>query len=334
MEDVSTITPAAAIEEKSNTLELVAPGVFRLKVLFVNVYIIKNKSKWAIIDAGLWGAAPYIIRAAEEQFGEYIRPEAIFLTHGHFDHIGAINNLLPHWPVPVYAHPLEFPYLTGRSDYPPADPTVGGGAMAMMSWMFPNNSIDIREHLEAYPADGSLPGFPEWKVLFTPGHAPGHVSFYRERDKTLIAGDAFVTVKQESASAVMKQIMEVHGPPTYFTCDWISARESVEKLAALNPAIAACGHGTPMKGERLQTELSDLTLLFQEKAVPKSGRYVSKPAITDENGVIELPPPTAMENVTKYVGLGLAVAAVGLMIWKKLNPDKNLASLTRGKYLN
>lgn len=331
MEDYTTVAPVKA---KSDNLELIAPGVFRLKVLFVNVYLIKNKSSWAIIDAGLWGAAPYIIRAAEEQFGKDIIPEAIFLTHGHFDHIGGINNLLPHWKVPVYAHPLEFPYLSGRSNYPPADPTVGGGAMSMMSWMFPNNPINISDHLKPYPLESSLPGFPEWQVIDTPGHSPGHVSFFRERDRTLIAGDAFVTVKQESASAVMKQIMEVHGPPAYFTCNWLAARESVEHLASLNPAIAACGHGIPMKGERLENELRLLADEFLMRAVPKSGRYVSQPAITDENGIVELPPPTTMETVSKYASLGILIAAAGFMVWRAINSETDVETMKKRQFLN
>ena len=66
-------------------------------------------------------------------FGHGNRPAAILLTHGHFDHVGALKTLAEEWDVPVYAHTLELPYLTGRSSYPPPDPSVGGGAMAAMS---------------------------------------------------------------------------------------------------------------------------------------------------------------------------------------------------------
>ena len=59
------------------------------------------------------------------------------------------------------------------------------------------------------------------------------LSFFREADRTLIAGDAFVTTKQESAVAALTQRPEMHGPPTYFTPDWENARRSVERLAAL-----------------------------------------------------------------------------------------------------
>src|SRR5689334_4733269 len=117
----------------------VAPGVTGLKIVFVNVYLASEpgSNSWVLIDTGLKGSAGRIKKAAEAQFGAGSRPEAILLTHGHFDHIGALYDLAEEWDVPVYAHLMEMPYLTGLSSYPPPDPTVGGGAMAFLSWMYP-----------------------------------------------------------------------------------------------------------------------------------------------------------------------------------------------------
>src|SRR5690606_14766918 len=112
MKNTETLTVP---EVKSTDLEFVAPGVYRLKIVFVNVYFIENNGAWALVDAGLAGSSGNIISAAAAQFGKDKAPEAIFLTHGHFDHVGAVRNLLPHWNVPVYAHPLEAPFLTGKS---------------------------------------------------------------------------------------------------------------------------------------------------------------------------------------------------------------------------
>ena len=304
---------------KASNLEFVAPGVYRLKIVFVNVYFIEHNGSWALIDAGLSGSSGKIIKAAAVQFGKNKAPEAIFLTHGHFDHVGAIKNLLPHWNVPVYAHPLEIPYLSGRSNYPPADPTVGGGAMSLMSFLYPNNPINIASNLEHYTTD-TLPGFPEWKVFHTPGHAPGHVSFFRERDGTLIAGDAFVTVKQESAAAVFSQEQKLHGPPQYFTYNWTDAYESVKLLAALNPAVAATGHGIPMEGELLRLELQELVDNFYTTAVPAHGRYVKVPAITDLNGLRVLPPVINEDNKPKLIGIasGIVVAIAGVFLFRYL----------------
>src|SRR5690606_16681991 len=89
---------------------------------------------WVLIDSGVYGSAGAIRKAAASRFGEDARPACIVLTHGHFDHVGALRTLAEEWDVPVYAHELEMPYITGRSSYPPPDPTVGGGAMAGLSW--------------------------------------------------------------------------------------------------------------------------------------------------------------------------------------------------------
>src|SRR5438477_2584025 len=159
----------------------IAPDVGWLPVSFVNVYFIgRPGGPWILVDAGLPGRANQILDAAEARFGAGARPEAIVLTHGHFDHAGSVLPLAVQWDVPVYAHRLELPYLTGRSDYPPPDPTVGGGLMAsVMARFFPRAGTDLGGRVRALPADGSVPGLPGWRWVHTPGHTPGHVSFFR-----------------------------------------------------------------------------------------------------------------------------------------------------------
>ncbi|HLT01254.1 MAG TPA: MBL fold metallo-hydrolase [Geminicoccaceae bacterium] len=256
------------------TVDQAASDLTRLRFLFVNVYLCGTPASWVLIDAGLRGAAGTIMKVAAERFGAGNAPQAIVLTHGHFDHVGALPGLLEHWDVPVYAHRLELPHLTGQADYPPPDPTVGKGAMALMSIAYPNAAIDLGARVRPLPDDGSVPHMPGWRWIHTPGHTAGHVSLFREADRCLIAGDAFVTVKQESLYAVATQEREVHGPPAYFTPDWANARRSVERLVALDPAIAATGHGTPMRDEELRDGLARLVRRFDRVAVPDQGRYV------------------------------------------------------------
>ena len=261
--------------------EMVAPDLAYLRVGIVNLYLYGRpgtpSGSWVLIDAGLPGSASWIVRAAEEWIGPWARPAAIVLTHGHFDHVGAVRTLADRWDVPVYAHPLELPYLTGRSAYPPPDPTVGGGAMAALSRFYPRGPIDIGHRVRALPEDGSVPGMPRWRWIHTPGHTPGHVSLFRDQDRTLIAGDAFVTTKQESATAVLTQRPELHGPPAYFTPDWEAARRSVETLAGLEPVRVATGHGPPLEGAQMLADLHELARNFDRLAVPRQGRYVGRP---------------------------------------------------------
>jgi glyoxylase-like metal-dependent hydrolase (beta-lactamase superfamily II) len=213
------------------------------------------------------------------------------MTHGHFDHVGALRDLAEHWDVPIYAHELELPYLDGRSSYPPPDPTVGGGLMATLSPLYPRGPIDVRPWLRPLPADGSVPGMPGFRWIHTPGHSPGHVSFWRDADRTLIVGDAFVTTAQESVYGVLTQEPELHGPPMYYTPDWGSAQQSVERLAALEPALIVPGHGRALRGPEMIQALETLARDFGIIAVPSQGRYVNEPAIADESGTVHVPSP-------------------------------------------
>src|SRR5436305_2195175 len=251
-------------------LDNIAPGVKGVRILFVNVFALSTPGGgWTLIDSGIAHSAGKIKHWAEAHFGKGTKPEAIILTHGHFDHVGAVKDLLVEWNVPVYAHSAEFPYLTGHEKYPAPDPGVGGGLMAVMSPLYPRTSADLNGKVQALPADGSVPTLPSWRYLHTPGHAPGHVSLYREEDKVLLPGDAFCTTKQESFLAVAKQKPELHGPPAYYTPDWDAARRSVQELAALKPRTIAPHHGLPMCGEGVSEQLDRLATNFDRVALPE-----------------------------------------------------------------
>jgi glyoxylase-like metal-dependent hydrolase (beta-lactamase superfamily II) len=238
--------------------------------------------QWVLIDAGLHGTKGMIKSAAAARFGADARPAAIIMTHGHFDHIGALEDLAKEWDAPVYAHPLELPYLDGRASYPPGDPSVGGGAMAALARFYPRGPVDVSAHLHAVPADGSVPGMAGWRWLHTPGHSVGHISLWRNADRILVAGDAVVTTRQESAYAVAVQKPEMHGPPQYYTVEWDKAKASVLLLASLEPELIAAGHGQPMKGAEMRSALHRLALEFDDIAMPKSGRYLTHPARAED----------------------------------------------------
>lgn len=244
---------------------------------------------WSLIDAGVMGTKGRILAAMDERYGPDSRPAAIILTHGHFDHIGALEGLAELWDVPIYAHELEIPYLNGSAAYPPPDPSVGGGLMSLLSPLYPRDPIDVSRWLRPLPADGSVPTMPGWQWIHTPGHTPGHVSFWREADRTLIAGDAFITTTQESAYAVAVQSMELHGPPMYYTQDWEKSRMSVERLAALEPETVITGHGRAMQGAEMRAALHRLAREFNRVAVPEEGYYVDHPARAEDGSAYSEP---------------------------------------------
>ncbi|MDF2433807.1 MAG: hypothetical protein JWP44_3438 [Mucilaginibacter sp.] len=298
----------------------VAQGVWGLKILFVNIYMIANRkghSKgWVLVDTGLKGSAKKIIAMAEKLFGYGTRPAAIILTHGHSDHTGSLKKLLKYWDVPVYAHSLELPYLTGLSSYPPVDATVGGGLLSLLSVFFRVKPIDIRNNVKAIDMHNGVPELPEWRIIHTPGHSPGHISLFLPLNTTLIAGDAITTTKSESAIYVFGYLNTLSGPPKYITSDWQAAASSVRRLAALNPRIVATGHGPVMRGRELHTELEELAKNFEKKVVPRSGRYVGDAAVADESGVKYIPP--FKTNIRFNITAGVIAAMLTFIIVRKL----------------
>ena len=309
-------------------IEELTPDLVRLRIAFVNVYFSGRpgmQNDWVLIDAGLAMGAAQILSVAADRFGDDARPAAIVLTHGHFDHVGALEPLLAVWDVPVYAHPLELPFLTGRADYPPPDPTVGRGLMARLSPLFPERGIDLGDRVRALPTSSAVQGMPGWRWIHTPGHSPGHVSLFRASDRALIAGDAIATTRPESVFAVGAQREELSGPPSYFTIDWTKARRSVQALAALRPTLVAAGHGTPMRGPTVANEIGALARDFDQRARPRRGRYVGTPAVTDEQGVVSLPPPRAA-GIRWGMLSGVAAAAfAGTWLFRRFGRHSNRA---------
>lgn len=250
-------------EEDVVPLPHVAEGIRGLRILFVNVYGVAQASgagAWILVDAGLPFSAGYIRSWAKEQFGA--PPSAIVLTHGHFDHVSAARELAETWQIPIYAHPLEFPYLNGRESYPSPHVGAGGGLMTLLSPLYPRGPVDLGNRLRPLE-EQTTAVLPGWQIVATPGHTPGHVSFFRPADRLLLAGDALCTTKPESFfEAAVLQDPELHGPPAYFTWNAQLAAQSIEKLATLEPAILAPGHGRSLSGEDVAARLEQFAQQF------------------------------------------------------------------------
>jgi glyoxylase-like metal-dependent hydrolase (beta-lactamase superfamily II) len=243
-----------------------------LRLAIVNVVFFGPRNAgdrgWVLVDAGIPGSRSSIETAAGARFGDSARPAAIILTHGHFDHVGAVEALASNWDAPVYAHRLEHSYLDGTSSYPPADPSIRDGLMSLLSPLYPRGPIDLGARLRALPADHATPEMPGWRWIHTPGHTPGHVSLWHEESGRLIAGDAAITTAQESAYDVARQSPEIHGPPRYFTMDWVAAEQSARKLSALRPKTLVTGHGPALAGPAMRAGLERLAEEFGSIAPP------------------------------------------------------------------
>ncbi|WP_151087828.1 MBL fold metallo-hydrolase [Hymenobacter baengnokdamensis] len=292
-------------------MDQVAAGVHQLRIKrFVNVYFIETGTpgEWVLLDTGLPGSEKEIIAAADQLFYPGSRPEAIILTHGHLDHLGSAKELAQHWQVPVIAHPLELPYLTGRALYPPRDPTVGG-SLAFMSRFFPTQLPNLEGVVEALPLDDEHPPhLAQWRWLHVPGHAPGQIALFRLADRTLLGADAFATTDHESIPAVLLGIPKISVAGAPFNYDWQQCRQSVATLADLEPAAIGCGHGPVITGPEAAAGLRRLADNYQ---LPAQGRYLHEPARTDASGVEHLPPPVEDKLPRQAAALGAGLLLAG-----------------------
>jgi glyoxylase-like metal-dependent hydrolase (beta-lactamase superfamily II) len=78
-------------------------------------------------------------------------------------------------------------------------------------------------------------------VLDVPGHSAGHVAYWRDSDRTLICGDVFTNID------TITGVPGLHAPKTFFTPDPERNRESMRRLAALEPKLVCFGHGRPLR---------------------------------------------------------------------------------------
>lgn len=255
-------------ESMVTAMDRIATGVEGLRIAFVNVFgVATANGSWILIDSGLPFSAGYIRNWAERTFRE--APSAIVLTHGHFDHVSGAADLAQAWSIPIYAHPLEFPYLTGEKEYPAPNTSAGGGLMSLLSPMYPRGPVDLSRWLRPLatgPVAGDATPVAGWEIIPSPGHTPGHISLFRSRDLALLVGDAFCTTKPESFfDAALSQVPELHGPPAYFTADPQQAARSIRLLANLHPRIIAPGHGRPLAGAELEEKLPQLAVGYSSE---------------------------------------------------------------------
>ena len=254
----------------------IAPGVYCLEVgkgiMRSNVYFVRSGSSWVLIDTGSAKCDREIQAAAESLFGANTRPAAILLTHNHPDHAGSTPELARRWGCLVYMHHDELPLVTMDSSTYLS--TVKKYANPLDTWvilpllsvlpkraresMLPESSF--KEVVRAFDPGAGVPGLPDWEYFLTPGHTPGHVSFFRPSDRVLITGDAVLTVHLNSLWSFLlwdfgRNKQRLSGPPWYTTWSWRTAKESVASLARLEPRLLACGHGLPMSGSGTAPEL-------------------------------------------------------------------------------
>lgn len=197
-------------------------------IIPIHVWIVIDEDGVTLVDAGIPTMAKGILECVEKLDAGPL--QRIVLTHGHSDHVGAINRILETCSVPVYAHPIEIPYMEGELPYPrrkKAAPSVTKGLTQVLH----------------QSEQGNLQSIGGLTPYLTPGHSPGHVVYYHEKDQVLLAGDLFTSKNGQ-----------LNRPMAIFTADMREAILSSDILLELNPQHLEICHGEPVYQPVLQLE--------------------------------------------------------------------------------
>jgi hydroxyacylglutathione hydrolase len=203
----------------------VAEDVFQIALAprdGVNAYLLGE----IVVDAGTKAAGKRLVKALQ---GHAVSAHA--LTHAHADHAGGSKRLVDAFEVPVWVGERD------RADVESGRPlNADSWAKPLMGRLTRYRAVAVARSLR----EGDVVG-PGFVVLETPGHSPGHVSYWRESDRTLVCGDVLFNMHIVSTARGLRE------PPAIFTPDPGRNRDSARRLAALEPELVLFGHGPPLR---------------------------------------------------------------------------------------
>jgi hydroxyacylglutathione hydrolase len=199
-------------------VRLVADGVYQLRGTprdAVNAYLVED----VLIDAGTSSAKRRILRQLR---GRDVRAHA--LTHAHPDHFGSSHAVCKALDIPLWCSSREVGIVeTGELAH------AQSAFEPLLRRMPAPEPHPVARRLEE---DDEVAGF---RVLDAPGHSPAHIAYWRESDRTLICGDVFFNLPR------------LREPLRPLTIDPERNRESMRRLARLEPELVLFGHGPPLR---------------------------------------------------------------------------------------
>ena len=217
----------------------VIPNVYTFVGLIVGrAYLVKDPDGLTVIDSGLPLAADKIVEQIEAASYKAQDVRHILVTHAHPDHVGGLPRLKESTGARVIASRTERPVIEGEAPL-----QLPARLSSLVQKVRPSGMM-----LEGTPVDRGVDDgetLPEvmggLRAISTPGHSPGHLSFWQPERRLVFCGDVMV-----------RRFGRLRLPFAAVTVDEDENKRSVQKLAGLNAATMCFGHGNPLTRNTVQ----------------------------------------------------------------------------------
>ncbi len=218
-------------------LQTIIPGLYTFTGLLMGrVYLTDDgNGEHSLIDTGLPTAGKSILNQLSASGRAPSSVKRILITHAHPDHVGSLPELAKATGAQVIAHELEALLIRGDVGMKTIDPAMLTPLQRTFVKLPMKDTEPVPVARTVKDGDVIAEAFGGVQVVFTPGHAPGHISFWQPDKRVLFIGDALMHV------AGVRRL-----PPGLFVDYEQNTRSIKERIAPLDVEIACFGHGKPI----------------------------------------------------------------------------------------
>jgi len=219
--------------------EEIAKGVYVISAGRSNIYLLVGEDL-TLIDTGMPGEEKNVIRSIKKIGRTLKELNHILITHAHMDHMGSLAALREASGAEIVASKEEVDYIQGvKKTWTMGREGFGGKLFKIALFFMETFVFKYEPTVVDVPCQGgeTIECFGGIKVIASPGHSPGSLSYYQQEKKILFTGDA------------LSGMVGLRLPPRLGCADYPEALRSVERLAVLDFETCLFGHGDPLKSK-------------------------------------------------------------------------------------